>query len=120
MIDTDSTARVLGAPTKNDHRTPESVLEIIRAYAPIGLDPCSNPWSTVGARVELSKHRGDDGLAACWSAIIMDQGDTATVYVNPPYGAGLILPWVHKAADEGIETLVLARDSVGSSSADVL
>jgi hypothetical protein len=97
-------------PTKNDHRTPESVLAVIRDYAPIGLDPCSNPWSTVGASHSISKHDGGDGLVVCWEAILGDQDDDATVYSNPPYGPGLILPWVHKAADEarrGVETLIL-------------
>lgn len=117
--------------TRNDHCTPEAVLEVVRAYAPIGLDPCANPWSTVGARVELSQHRGEDGLAASWSDVFsfsipaglsseefraafdaaLDSGrHDEIVYCNPPYSAGAILPWVEKAAQEaedGVETLLL-------------
>lgn len=95
------------ARTKNDHNTPESVLEIIRAYAPIGLDPCSNPWSTVGARLAWSKHEDVDGLDQSWADVLKD-GEVA--YVNPPYGRGLVLPWVQKAALEaarGVESLML-------------
>ncbi len=41
------------APSDNiSVNTPERELELIRAFAPIGLDPCSNPTSTTGARVE--------------------------------------------------------------------
>lgn len=100
--------------TKNDHCTPEPVLAIVRAYAPIGLDPTSNPWSTVGARVELSKHRGEDGLAAPWLALLAGvhdgEGEDPIAWVQPPYAVGQILPWVHKAADEarhGVESLLL-------------
>src|SRR5690606_22238415 len=92
--------------TKNDHNTPEIVLKVIRAYSPIGLDPCSNPWSTVGAVAARSKHDGQDGLTSDWSEYL----DEGIVYVNPPYGSGLILPWVEKAAEEaqrGVETLML-------------
>src|SRR5690606_37557826 len=101
-----------GAPmierTKNDHNTPESVLEVMRDYAPIGLDPCSNMWSTVGARVELCKQRGEDGLDPCWMEIV---DSNEIVYVNPPYAAGQIMPWVMTASAHaeisGVETLML-------------
>lgn len=96
--------------TKNDHNTPESVLEIIRAYAPIGLDPCSNPWSTVGALHSVSKHTGGDGLETPWAPFLDAPELEPVVYLNPPYGAGLILPWVKKASAEaelGVETIML-------------
>jgi hypothetical protein len=110
MIDSNATARILHTPTKNDHRTPEPVLRVIRDYAPILLDPCSNPWSTVDALHSFSKHNGGDGLAAPWAPFVDAPDIDGIVYCNPPYGTGLILPWVHKAADEaahGVETLML-------------
>jgi hypothetical protein len=96
--------------TKQCHNTPESVLEIIRAYAPIGLDPCSNPWSTVGALCSISKHSGGDGLTAKWEQVIDgDWFESPIVFCNPPYAD--IRPWVAKAIDEAIagsvETIML-------------
>jgi hypothetical protein len=93
-------------PGPQDHRTPESVLEIVRAYAPIGLDPCSNPLSTVNARVSFALHNGEDGLAECWKAYLDAPDDI--VFVNCPYAK--ILPWVEKCWAEsamGVESLLL-------------
>lgn len=78
--------------TGDDHNTPESVLRVIRAFAPIGLDPCSNPWSTVGARVALSRHEGDNGLTANWNELLRPGEVT---FVNPPYSD--IGPWFRAA-----------------------
>lgn len=60
----------------------------------IDLDPCSNPWSVVGAKQAwmLPDH---DGLKEDW------QGKT--IYVNPPYGSDrsrgtTIKHWLRKCA----------------------
>jgi hypothetical protein len=101
---------------KCDHTTPEPVLNVFRAYKPIGLDPSSNPWSTVGADIELSKHRGDDGLTASWAKLLGSLPPFwhgpgrlgRQVFVNPDYAK--IGPWAEKAADEaksGVESLFL-------------
>ena len=60
----------------------------------IALDPCSNEWSIVGAKVEYALP-DDDGLSATW--------DYPTIYVNPPYGADrqrgtTIKHWLAKCA----------------------
>lgn len=61
----------------------------------IHLDPCSNRWSLVEARVSwsLPKH---DGLREEWNF--------ESIYVNPPYGADRergtrISDWLRKCAD---------------------
>ncbi len=70
--------------------TPEVVLEPLRGFMPISLDPCSNPHSTVGADVAIVSPHGD-GLAMPWHLY----GHT---YVNPPYDDQP--EWLYKAAVE--------------------
>lgn len=59
--------------------TPEKYVSAVREFfeGHIDLDPCSNKYSIVRARVEyrLPKH---DGLRESWNF--------QTIYVNPPYG----------------------------------
>lgn len=76
--------------------TPPEILAVVRAVAPIGLDPCSNPSAIVAARVNLMLERGDDGLAAGW-ADLLAPGEIA--YVNPPFGRA-IPAWVEKCIVE--------------------
>lgn len=93
--------------TKEDHCTPEWLLGIIYSFAPIGLDPCSNPWSKVRASRTYSRHNGEDGLVESWDPLT----SRWIIYVNPPYGAGKIMPWVEKAGAEyfegGVQVLML-------------
>lgn len=59
--------------------TPQKYVDAVTAVfgGAIDLDPCSNEYSTVNARVEyrLPEH---DGLKESW--------DYPRIYVNPPYG----------------------------------
>lgn len=95
--------------TNQDHNTPPEWVAVVRELAsvlsqhgmgpgyagcPIALDPCSNPWSRVGALVELSLHAGDNGLEASWAEL--SRG--GLTYSNPVYEN--ITPWVRKANDE--------------------
>ena len=67
--------------TKDWCTPPEYVDAVRRVFATgIGLDPCSNAHSIVGADVEIFPPA--DGLAVLW--------DASTVYVNPPYGLALV------------------------------
>lgn len=45
----------MGERTNDDLNTPEWILDLVRRMGPIGLDPCSNRWSTVGARPTYSR-----------------------------------------------------------------
>jgi hypothetical protein len=62
-----------------DWGTPETYVRAVREFfsGAIDLDPCSNEWSIVRARVEyrLPEH---DGLKDSWNF--------KRIYVNPPYG----------------------------------
>jgi hypothetical protein len=86
----------------DDWNTPEVVLERVRQVAPIGLDPCSNAQSIVGALFEWRLARGEDGLVRSW-------GGFGLVFVNPPYGRALAR-WAEKIrreAESGVEIVVL-------------
>lgn len=97
--------------TTNDLNTPEWILELVRALGPIVLDPCHNPWSTVGALFTASLHDGEDGLSFSWLEVVQALGP-GLVYVNPPYGYGppvkeglthgppLLPGWSSKIAEE--------------------
>lgn len=73
--------------------TPETVLEPLRDFMPISLDPCSNTHSTVGADVEIV-HPAADGLVVPWH----QYGHT---FVNPPYNDQPT--WLAKAALEAAQ-----------------
>lgn len=67
--------------------TPPSILE---ALGPFGLDPCCPPvmpWSTAATMLT----EAEDGLFTPWP-------DSARVWLNPPYGTGVIEPWLEKMA----------------------
>lgn len=90
-----------------DHRcTPEYVLEVVREFAPIGLDPCSNEHSTVGAQHSMAPP--DDGLAVDWATFMCISEPDSVVWVNPPWSSPK--PWACKCADEwslsGVESLL--------------
>jgi hypothetical protein len=77
--------------------TPQKYVSAVREFfgGDIDLDPCSNEYSIVNARVEfrLPKH---DGLRQTWKY--------STIYVNPPYGLNKtdgtsIKQWLCKCAN---------------------
>ncbi len=63
-----------------DWATPKKYADAVKAFfnGTIQLDPCSNCYSIINARVEY-KLPATDGLKASWNF--------ATIYVNPPYGS---------------------------------
>lgn len=69
-----------------EHYTPSEIIDaVVKTIGPIDLDPCS---PVNGPTVPAAQHYTveDDGLAQFWRG---------TVYMNPPYGAG-IDAWVAK------------------------
>jgi len=89
--------------------TPHKYVEAVRKAfgGTIHLDPCSNEWSIVKARVEWRLPE-NDGLRKEWSF--------PTIYVNPPYGADRergtkISDWLKKCArafhENGSEVIAL-------------
>lgn len=73
---------------KMDWQTPDYFLDLVRAVAPIALDPCApvdgNP---TGAAVTIRQGPVSCGLRADWRAITT--GRDGLAFVNPPYGAHL-------------------------------
>jgi hypothetical protein len=63
----------------HDWGTPENYVRAVKEFfgGEIDLDPCSNRYSIVGARVEYMLPR-NDGLKDSWNF--------RRIYVNPPYG----------------------------------
>lgn len=86
--------------TKDDHCTPPEVLEVVRAFAPVALDPCSNRWSLGFAEHSLDLDRGECGLATPWRPLVRPG---ALAFVNPPFRHGEQIRWVRKCAAEGVE-----------------
>lgn len=79
----------------SDFNTPPWFLDIVRRLDKrgIGLDPCSNEYSTVRARTSYTVE--DDGLSHSWRG-------HGLVYVNPPHSMAPnnIEPWMEKAHRE--------------------
>ena len=65
---------------RNDWGTPQKYVDAVKKVfgGKVDLDPCTNKWSLVDARVEYGLPQ-KDGLQESW--------DFPTVYVNPPYGS---------------------------------
>ena len=84
-----------------DWCTPREILLPVRRFlGGINLDPCSNRHSIVSARTEYMLPQ--DGLNLPWRH--------KTIFVNPPYGRGLIRDWLERctaAAKDGSEVIAL-------------
>lgn len=88
--------------SRNDLTTPKHFIDILAEhFGPIDMDPCSNPWSVVGAKYFLSPDQGQDGLSHSWNRI----GDwwvptsisgSSHIYINPPWGRGELRKWVRR------------------------
>lgn len=80
--------------------TPEHVLDVVRRFAPIGLDPCTvkeNPTKAAIAIYLDEAHPNSCGLKRNWSSSV-SRGQL--VYVNPPYSRGELARWVDKIVYE--------------------
>ncbi len=79
------------------HKYAKAVKEVLGGH--IDLDPCSNQYSIVQARVEFRLPK-QDGLKESWNY--------PTIYVNPPYGIDKVMGttiknWLAKCAHANIE-----------------
>ena len=94
--------------------TPQSVLDVVRSLAPIGLDPCAPASNPTEARIFFTE--AEDGLAQTW---LCRPGEL--VFVNPPYGRGELSRWASKVVESrGLEVLVLTPCDLGTRWARVL
>ena len=92
-----------------DWCTPPKYVSAIQDFfgGTIALDPCSNNYSIIGARIEYMLPFAD-GLLASW--------DYPSIFVNPPYGRDrargtTIRDWIRRCAESnakhGAEVLAL-------------
>lgn len=79
--------------------TPDDVLRVIRRFDAIGLDPCSNAGSIVGAATEWRYERDGDSLLKSWCG-------HGLVFCNPPYSKWL-KRWMAKCSMSGAEVISL-------------
>jgi phage N-6-adenine-methyltransferase len=89
--------------SRDDWCTPNWVLEPIRKFAggAIGLDPCANDNSIVGAVKNMT--REDNSLVRDWSGF-------GLVFINPPYSRNLFPSFAAKMLEQaknGVEIIAL-------------
>jgi len=103
--------------TKKDWGTPQKYVDAVKEVfgGIIHLDPCSSPFSIVGAVVEYMLP-DYDGLSLFWNF--------PTIYVNPPYGNDVkrgskIIDWMRKCeeANRVFQSEVIALVPVASNTA---
>jgi DNA N-6-adenine-methyltransferase (Dam) len=103
--------------TKKDWGTPQKYVDAVKEVfgGIIHLDPCSSPFSIVGAVVEYMLP-DYDGLSLFWNF--------STIYVNPPYGNDVkrgskIIDWMRKCeeANRVFQSEVIALVPVASNTA---
>jgi hypothetical protein len=88
----------------HDLNTPPEIIDLVRQLAPkkgIGLDPCSNRTSMVGAKHEYG-HVFDGGGEVFIDGLSMPWRGYGLVFMNPPHSMSPynIEPWMEKAIDE--------------------
>lgn len=94
---------------ESDERyTPQHVLDVVRRFAPITLDPCTTVDNPAGA---AHYHcLPTNGLTWSFSQHGLN-------WVNPPYSRGQLPLWVAKCAEEGAagsEVIALIPSDLGS------
>jgi hypothetical protein len=97
----------LTASKRQTWNTPEEVLREVRRFDAIGLDPCSNEGSIVGARTEWRLERDGDSLVRDWTG-------HGLVFCNPPYSRWL-KRWMAKCAWSGAEVISLTPARVDTT-----
>lgn len=85
---------------RHDYQTPGWFLDLVRAVAPIGLDPCTTGRNPTEARFWFPPYM--NGLSRNWRCMRREE----TAFVNPPYGRQLPL-WAEKIVQEDVPTIVL-------------
>jgi len=97
------------APAREDWCTPHCVVNRLNEFCGrVALDPCSNANSVVNAVESYSLP--DDGLAVDWYG----RADYGLCFINPPFGAAKITPWINKILVErgSCEMILLSPASV--------
>lgn len=102
---------------ESDRRlTPPWLLDVVRVFAPIALDPCTEPHNPTGALEWMAIDENCDGLASRWSTKLDGApfGAEGLCYVNPPFSRGQVSLWagkcLHEAVAYGREIILLTKD----------
>jgi hypothetical protein len=108
---------------ESDQRfTPDHVLDVVREFDDIVLDPCTADGARTRAWVMIGLP--SDGLAESWSGRIADSCATGVTFVNPPYSRGQVLRWAAKARDEWalhqVESILLVISDTSTSATKYL
>ena len=80
---------------KDNWETPQKLFDLLNAEFGFTLDPCASAENAKCARFFTSK---ENGLLQSWANEI--------VFMNPPYGRGIIGQWIAKAYQETEATVV--------------
>lgn len=93
-------------PESDIRFTPQHVLDVVRAFDRIALDPCTTPDNPVGA--DRFYTEADDGLNQWWQV----RPAPGIAFLNPPYSRGQLLRWADRVAVawagvEGVESIML-------------
>lgn len=93
--------------------TPDHVLDVVREFSSIALDPCTTSKNPVAADDWYTE--SDDGLSRPWDSMS---------FVNPPYSRGQLLKWSAKASHEwyprGVESIVLVPADTSTAATQFL
>ena len=105
---------VADALPSDERYTPQEVLDVVREFAPIGLDPCTIASNPTRARACFT--REDDGLTRAWAPMF---SPLECVFVNPPYSRGLLDFWAGKVllecgAAPGLDIIMLTPCDLGT------
>ena len=84
--------------------TPEHVLEVVRQFAPIYLDPCTTADNPTRAEHWITAEQDALGDGQGWY-----RGDRRRfIFVNPPYSRGELVRWMSKCVEESQEAEIVA------------
>ncbi len=109
------------AVTRDDWATPQAVFDKLNAEFRFGLDAAASLENRKASRYLPGPCDDSDvcfcGLCSSWAAPRTGAINTQPVFLNPPYGKGLIR-WINKCANEaagGLTVVALLPDSLDTA-----
>lgn len=95
---------------EDERYTPARVLDVVRQFDTIALDPCTVPGNPTGAHCFFTKE--DDGLQKEWGRHVLY---SPLAFINPPYSRGQLILWMDKCVREtSLERIALIPSDLGS------
>lgn len=115
-------AGVGNSSEREDWRTPKRYIDMVNRVAPLVVDPCTDYDNPTGAKICFVAPGAigpptpgvefyEDGLHPMhsWAASALQHD--GLVFVNHPYGRGIVEPWLRKCLEtsrSGLETSIIA------------